>query len=102
MLFSLKQEAPASVGGGTFTCHVKMALSGQVSCGFRHGTVDARQVPLAALKLCIGNSPIYFYHVDAHQVPLAAFTENLLLSRKICLPGDFLYWKETLLNIDVI
>ena len=27
-----------------------MALSGQVSCGFRHGTVDARQVPLAALK----------------------------------------------------
>ena len=27
-----------------------MALSGQVSCGFRHGTVDALQVPLAAFK----------------------------------------------------
>ena len=40
--------------------------------------------------------------VDVRQVPLAAFTENLLLSRKICLPGDFLYWKETLLDIGVI
>ena len=27
--------------------------------------------------------------VDACLVPLAAFTENLLLSRKICLSGDF-------------
>ena len=40
--------------------------------------------------------------VDVRQVPLAAFTENLLLSRKICLQGDFLYWKETLLDIGVI
>ena len=66
--------------------------------------VDVRQVPLAALKLITSsdvNDEIIFV-VDARQVPLAAFTENLLVSRKICLPGDFLYWKETLLYIGVI
>ena len=49
-----------------------MALSGQVSCGFRHGTVDARQVPLAALKPGVDLPLPIVFPVDARQVPLAA------------------------------
>ena len=58
-----------------------MALSGQVSCGFRHGTVDARQVPLAALKL-VPKRPSIKMVVDARQVPLAAFTEKSPVNQK--------------------
>ena len=60
-----------------------MALSGQVSCGFRHGTVDARQVPLAALKqVQTDHLDRECVKVDARQVPLAAFTEKSPVNQK--------------------